>query len=100
MGTFAAFGNRPAVICKSITGPPFWGLAVNRQGQDSMSEQKSRVVSVGEVTVELARGSDGRFGLGSGGDTFTTAIYLARAGINVAYATALGDDPYSDAIRS
>jgi 2-dehydro-3-deoxygluconokinase len=32
-----------------------------------------------------------------GGDTFNTAVYLARAGVDVAYATALGDDPYSDA---
>jgi 2-dehydro-3-deoxygluconokinase len=63
-----------------------------------MSEAKSRVVAVGEVMVELARGSDGRFGLTCGGDTFNTAIYLARAGINAAYATALGDDPYSDGI--
>lgn len=57
-----------------------------------------RVVSIGECMVELARGSDGRFGLAYGGDTFNTAVYLARAGIPVAYATALGDDPYSSAI--
>jgi 2-dehydro-3-deoxygluconokinase len=63
-----------------------------------MSEQKSRVVSIGEATIELARGSDSRFGLASGGDTLNTAIYLARAGIDVAFATALGDDPYSDGI--
>ena len=63
-----------------------------------MSDQKSRVVAVGEVMVEMARGGDGRFGHGCGGDTFNTAVYLARAGIDVAYATALGDDPYSDSI--
>lgn len=45
--------------------------------------------------VELARGTDRRFGLSYGGDTFNTAVYLARAGIDVSYATALGDDPYS-----
>src|SRR5262247_3931527 len=61
-----------------------------------MSETASRVVCVGEVMVELARGGDGRFALGGGGDTFNTAIYLARAGLDVAFATALGDDPYSD----
>ena len=65
-----------------------------------MSEQKTRVVAIGEVMVEMARGSDGRFGMACGGDTFNTAIYLARAGIDVAYATALGDDPYSDGIVS
>ncbi|MFG1347491.1 sugar kinase [Xanthobacter autotrophicus DSM 431] len=54
-----------------------------------------KVVCVGEVMVELARGSDGRFGLSFGGDTFNTAVYLARAGVDVAYATALGDDAFS-----
>ena len=63
-----------------------------------MSETASRVVCVGEVMVELARGGDGRFAHGCGGDTFHTAIYLARAGIDVAFATALGDDPYSDGV--
>src|SRR5215472_4940623 len=60
--------------------------------------ERTRIVSVGEVTVELARGSDGRFAVGCGGDTFNTAVYLARAGAEVAFATALGDDPYSDGI--
>jgi 2-dehydro-3-deoxygluconokinase len=63
-----------------------------------MSEARTRVVTVGEVMVELARGADGRYALSCGGDTFNTAIYLARAGIEVALATALGDDPYSDRI--
>ena len=48
-----------------------------------MSEQKTRVVAVGEVMVELARGGDGRFGMACGGDTFNTAVYLARAGVDV-----------------
>ncbi|WP_371347508.1 sugar kinase [Ancylobacter sp. IITR112] len=60
----------------------------------------ARVISIGEVMVELARGADGRFSQGVGGDTFNTAVYLARAGVETAYATALGDDPYSDAIRA
>jgi 2-dehydro-3-deoxygluconokinase len=63
-----------------------------------MSQQKTRVVSIGEVMIELARGNDGRFALASGGDTFNTAVYLARQGVDVAYATALGDDPYSNGI--
>src|SRR5215208_8367771 len=63
-----------------------------------MSEQKSRVVTIGEVLIELSRGSDGRFALGYGGDTFNTAVYLARAGLDVGFASALGDDPYSDAV--
>ena len=63
-----------------------------------MSSEKARAVCVGEVRIELARGADGRFALSCGGDTFNTAVYLARAGLDVAFATALGDDPYSDSI--
>lgn len=50
--------------------------------------------------VELARGDDGRFGLGFGGDTYNSAVYMARLGLKVAYATALGDDPYSAGIMA
>ncbi len=63
-----------------------------------MREQKPRAVCVGEVLIELARGADGRFALSCGGDTFNTAVYLARAGVDVAFATAVGADPYSDSI--
>jgi 2-dehydro-3-deoxygluconokinase len=64
-----------------------------------MSEQQpARVICIGEVMVELSRGSEGRFGLACGGDTFNTGVYLARSGLRVAYATALGDDRYSDGI--
>jgi 2-dehydro-3-deoxygluconokinase len=63
-----------------------------------MSEQKPRVVSIGEAVIELLRGGDGRFGLGCAGDCFNVAVYLARAGIDAGFASALGDDTYSDAI--
>jgi 2-dehydro-3-deoxygluconokinase len=56
-----------------------------------------RIVSVGEVMIELVRGPDGRFTLGFGGDAFHAAVYLARSGADVALATALGTDRYSDA---
>ena len=65
-----------------------------------MADSKSRVICVGEVMVELSRGNDGRYGMGFGGDTFNTAVYLARAGIPAAYATAMGDDPYSDGLMA
>ena len=65
-----------------------------------MAENKTRVICVGEVMVELSRGNDGRYGLAFGGDTFNTAVYLARAGIPAAYATAMGDDPYSDGLMA
>src|SRR5450759_2019037 len=74
--------------------------APGRDKQRPMNEPARRAICIGEATVELARGSDGRFALASSGDTFNTAIYLARAGVPVAIASALGDDPYSDAIVS
>jgi 2-dehydro-3-deoxygluconokinase len=63
-----------------------------------MTEQNARAVCVGEALIALTRGADGRFALSCGGDTFNTAVYLARAGIDVAFATAVGDDPYSNGI--
>ncbi len=48
--------------------------------------------------VELARDADGRFVQSVGGDTFNTAVYLARSGAKVAFATAIGTDPYSESI--
>ena len=65
-----------------------------------MTKKPRRVVCVGEVMVELAHGADGRYGLSYGGDTFNTAIYLARAGVPIGYGTALGDDPYSDGVAA
>ncbi|MFM9850403.1 MAG: sugar kinase [Hyphomicrobiaceae bacterium] len=62
---------------------------------NQLKPRSTSVVSVGECMVELARGDDERFALSYGGDTFNAAVYLARAGIDVSYATALGDDPYS-----
>jgi 2-dehydro-3-deoxygluconokinase len=62
-----------------------------------MSEPK-RSICIGEASVELARGADGRFTLQCSGDTFNTAIYVARAGVPTAFASALGNDPYSDTI--
>lgn len=63
-----------------------------------MSGNSKPAICIGEAIVELARGADGRFALGCAGDTFNTAIYLARAGVPTAFASALGDDPYSDSI--
>jgi 2-dehydro-3-deoxygluconokinase len=63
-----------------------------------MNANTGRLLCIGECMVELARGSDGDFKLAFGGDTFNTAIYAARMGLKSAYATALGDDPYSSGI--
>lgn len=53
------------------------------------------IVSIGECMIEMARREDGAFNAKVGGDTFNTAIYLARLGAPVSYLTAVGDDPYS-----
>jgi 2-dehydro-3-deoxygluconokinase len=65
-----------------------------------MTEQTPRVVCIGEVQIELTRGTDGTFAPACVGDGFNTAIYLARAGLDVGFATAVGDDPYSDSITA
>ena len=54
----------------------------------------ARIVCLGEAMLELTRKGDD-WKLGYGGDTLNTAIHLARAGHDVAYMTALGDDPFS-----
>lgn len=56
------------------------------------------IVAVGECMLELRADGD-HWHLGHGGDTFNTAVYLARLDEDVAYLTALGDDPFSDAMR-
>lgn len=56
------------------------------------------LVAIGECMVELSRHGGNVMALGYGGDTFNTAVYASRLGLRVAYATALGDDPYSQGI--
>ena len=52
---------------------------------------------VGEAMLEYhSGGAPG--GLRYGGDTLNTAIHMARMGMDVAYVTALGSDPISDAL--
>src|SRR6516225_4172588 len=63
-----------------------------------MTEQTPRVICIGEAVIELRRGPDGAFSAACAGDSFNTAVYLARAGLDVGFATAVGDDPYSDSI--
>ena len=59
-----------------------------------------RVALFGECMIELRGQTFGAMQQGLGGDTLNTAIYLARLcrdqDIQVAYATALGADPFSD----
>lgn len=57
-------------------------------------------ICIGEVKITLQAGEDGSFALHCAGDTFNTAIYLARAGLATSFATALGDDPYSETMAA
>jgi 2-dehydro-3-deoxygluconokinase len=61
-----------------------------------------RIASIGECMIELNQRDAGLLSLAYGGDTLNTAVYLARVSprtrIAVDYVTALGDDPYSDAM--
>ncbi|SFR55096.1 2-dehydro-3-deoxygluconokinase [Yoonia tamlensis] len=61
-----------------------------------------KIACIGEVMIELIAHQDGSARVGVAGDTYNTAVYLARAlrgsDITVSYVTALGTDPYSDRI--
>ncbi len=62
-------------------------------------DRPPRVVAFGECMLELQGEAFGAMHQGFGGDTLNTAIYLARCGarggLQVEYATALGDDALS-----
>lgn len=58
-----------------------------------------RVVLVGEAMLELSQDGAG-WQLAYGGDTLNTAIHLARAGVDTAYLTALGTDPFSANLKA
>lgn len=53
------------------------------------------IAIIGEAMLELSQDSEGNARLAYGGDTLNTAIYLARLGVQPAYISALGRDPYS-----
>lgn len=55
------------------------------------------IAAIGECMIELSE-RDGGFSLAFGGDSLNTGVYLARLGLGVDYVTALGDDPYSEAM--
>lgn len=66
--------------------------------------QDIRVAAIGECMVELQERPDGGITQSFGGDTFNTAAYMARLGEGlgafVDYVSALGDDPFSDAMAA
>ncbi|MDR3435350.1 sugar kinase [Telmatospirillum sp.] len=65
------------------------------------AEPGRRIVSIGECMIEMADRGDSTMTMAYAGDTLNTAVYLARLNgpaLAVDYVTALGDDPYSDAM--
>lgn len=64
-----------------------------------MAGSRPRAVLVGEAMLELSQDGSG-WRLGYGGDTLNTAIHLARSGIDTAYLTALGTDPFSADLKA
>lgn len=63
-----------------------------------MTPPQIQVALFGECMLELQGQALGAMTQGFGGDTLNTAVYLARCGgggLQVSYATALGDDRYS-----
>jgi 2-dehydro-3-deoxygluconokinase len=56
------------------------------------------IIVFGEAMIELSDVSDHHATLGVAGDTLNTAVYLARSGESVSYATALGTDSFSGRI--
>ncbi|MEL1251136.1 sugar kinase [Aurantiacibacter gilvus] len=50
--------------------------------------------------VELRQAAADDYRLGHGGDTLNTAIHMARSGCDVAFASALGSDSFSDRLRA
>lgn len=64
----------------------------------------ARIILLGEAMLELARPESleqsDLWRLGDGGDTLNTAIHLARSGHDVAYLTAIGNDPLSKGLKA
>ncbi len=56
-------------------------------------------VTFGEAMVELSAIDGDSCRIGVAGDTYNTAVYLARAGVRTAFATGLGTDRMSDLIH-
>ena len=62
-------------------------------------DKNMTAVIFGEAMIELSGITTTQATIGVAGDTFNTAVYLSRQGVNVQYATALGCDQFSARIR-
>ena len=74
-------------------------LPVPPDGPEPLMQPRCRIALFGECMIELRGQMFGPMQQYFGGDTLNTAVYLARlvkdSGIEVAYATQLGNDAYS-----
>lgn len=57
-------------------------------------------MAVGEAMLELTANGPECWRLGVGGDSYNSAVYLARLGVETGYLTAIGSDPLSERIRA
>jgi 2-dehydro-3-deoxygluconokinase len=60
-----------------------------------MKAGRKQLAVIGECMLELQGQAFGAMQQSYGGDTLNTAVYLARLGVDVAYATGLGEDGLS-----
>jgi 2-dehydro-3-deoxygluconokinase len=67
-------------------------------GDKRVAADRSIVAAIGECMIEIVRAPDGTTSFGYAGDTLNTSVYLARLGLRPSYVTALGTDPFSDAM--
>jgi hypothetical protein len=58
------------------------------------------VICLGEAMGEIAFAPDGSTTVSVGGDTMNTAVYLARAGCRVAFASSVGPDPFGQRVTA
>ena len=85
---------------------PYDRRTVARSSPQSDADRPLRAAAIGECLIELLRTEPGHLTMRPAGDTFNTAVMLARASralgteMDVAYVTGLGDDPLSDEIAS
>lgn len=67
-----------------------------------MAKKIIKFAAIGECMVEFRRRTSATFSIGLGGDTFNTAVYLARyrkqLNLSVDYISALSTDPFSKMI--
>ncbi len=60
-----------------------------------MAQRPNKVFVFGEAMIELSEIVATAARIGVAGDTYNTAVYLSRSGVEACYVSSLGDDPFS-----